>query len=65
VSFILFMQVGVIHGINKFNAYLPHVNLTVSLHAPDQDIRCQIMPAARAFSLEKILKALQSYQNER
>jgi hypothetical protein len=41
------------------------VNLAVSLHAPDQDIRCQIMPAARAFPLVKLMNALQSYQNER
>uniref|UniRef100_A0A804LFI5 Radical SAM core domain-containing protein n=1 Tax=Zea mays TaxID=4577 RepID=A0A804LFI5_MAIZE len=57
--------VGIIHGINKFNGDLPKVNLAVSLHAPDQDIRCQIMPAARAFPLGKLMNALQSYQNER
>ncbi|PWZ57760.1 putative dual-specificity RNA methyltransferase RlmN 2 [Zea mays] len=56
--------VGIIHGINKFNGDLPKVNLAVSLHAPDQDIRCQIMPAARAFPLGKLMNALQSYQNE-
>jgi len=57
--------VGIIHAINKFKDDLPNVNLAVSLHAPDQDIRCQIMPAARAFPLEKLMNALQSYQNER
>ncbi|XP_006649584.1 dual-specificity RNA methyltransferase RlmN [Oryza brachyantha] len=56
--------VGIIHSINKFNNDLPHVNLAVSLHAPDQDIRCHIMPAARAFPLGKLMDALQSYQNE-
>ncbi|CAL4938129.1 unnamed protein product [Urochloa decumbens] len=56
--------VGIIHAINKFNGDLPNVNLAVSLHAPDQDIRCQIMPAARAFPLGKLMNALQSYQNE-
>jgi adenine C2-methylase RlmN of 23S rRNA A2503 and tRNA A37 len=60
-----FMQVGIIHAINRFKDDLPNVNLAVSLHAPDQDIRCQIMPAARAFPLEKLMNALQSYQNER
>ncbi|KQK23057.1 hypothetical protein BRADI_1g71000v3 [Brachypodium distachyon] len=57
--------VGIIHSINKFNNDLPNINLAVSLHAPDQDIRCQIMPAARAFPLGKLMNALQSYQNER
>nr|TKV97600.1 hypothetical protein SEVIR_9G505100v2 [Setaria viridis] len=56
--------VGIVHAINKFHNDLPHVNLAVSLHAPDQDIRCQIMPAARAFPLEKLMNALQSYQNK-
>ncbi|KAL6645627.1 hypothetical protein ACP70R_017235 [Stipagrostis hirtigluma subsp. patula] len=50
--------VGIIHAINKFNDDLPNVNLAVSLHAPDQDIRCQIMPAARAFPLAKLMNAL-------
>ncbi|KAF0914217.1 hypothetical protein E2562_027794 [Oryza meyeriana var. granulata] len=56
--------VGIIHSINKFNNDLPNINLAVSLHAPDQDIRCHIMPAARAFPLGKLMNALQSYQNE-
>ncbi|BAF11216.1 dual-specificity RNA methyltransferase RlmN [Oryza sativa Japonica Group] len=56
--------VGIIHSINKFNNDLPNINLAVSLHAPDQDIRCHIMPAARAFPLVKLMNALQSYQNE-
>ncbi|KAK1652260.1 hypothetical protein QYE76_070065 [Lolium multiflorum] len=55
--------VGIIHSINKFNNDLPNINLAVSLHAPDQDIRCHIMPAARAFPLAKLMNALQSYQN--
>ncbi|KQK23056.1 hypothetical protein BRADI_1g71000v3 [Brachypodium distachyon] len=63
--FLPFCLVGIIHSINKFNNDLPNINLAVSLHAPDQDIRCQIMPAARAFPLGKLMNALQSYQNER
>ncbi|THU64897.1 hypothetical protein C4D60_Mb01t31340 [Musa balbisiana] len=54
--------VGIIHAINKLPIDLPTVNLAVSLHAPDQDIRCQIMPAARAFPLGKLMDALQTYQ---
>ncbi|XP_072992345.1 uncharacterized protein [Typha latifolia] len=56
--------VGIIHAINKLHDDLPNVNLAVSLHAPDQDIRCQIMPAARAFPLGKLMEALQGYQNK-
>ncbi|OVA09374.1 Ribosomal RNA large subunit methyltransferase RlmN/Cfr [Macleaya cordata] len=54
--------VGIIHAIKKFHDDLPSVNLAVSLHAPRQDIRCQIMPAARAFPLEKLMDALRVYQ---
>ncbi|PON90556.1 Ribosomal RNA large subunit methyltransferase [Trema orientale] len=54
--------VGIVHAINKLHSDLPGLNLAVSLHAPVQDIRCQIMPAARAFPLVKLMDALQEYQ---
>ncbi|GLT76311.1 hypothetical protein SLA2020_479800 [Shorea laevis] len=54
--------VGIIHAINKLYSDLPGLNLAVSLHAPVQDIRCQIMPSTRAFPLEKLMDALQLYQ---
>lgn len=54
--------VGIVHAINKLHQDLPNLNLAVSLHAPVQDIRCQIMPAARAFPLEKLMDALHLYQ---
>ncbi|XP_020584208.1 uncharacterized protein LOC110027216 isoform X2 [Phalaenopsis equestris] len=56
--------VGIIHSINKFHDTLPNVNLAVSLHAPDQDIRCQIMPSARAFPLGRLMEALRAYQEK-
>ncbi|XP_010556013.1 PREDICTED: uncharacterized protein LOC104825385 [Tarenaya hassleriana] len=54
--------VGVVHAISKLHNDLPGINLAVSLHAPVQDIRCQIMPAARAFPLEKLMDALRAFQ---
>ncbi|ERN02751.1 hypothetical protein AMTR_s00086p00023740 [Amborella trichopoda] len=54
--------VGIIHAINKLKDDLPNVNLAVSLHAPIQDIRCQIMPAARAFPLGRLMDNLRLYQ---
>lgn len=54
--------VGIIHAISKLHRDIPNSNLAVSLHAPVQDIRCQIMPAARAFPLEKLMNALREYQ---
>nr|XP_043620244.1 dual-specificity RNA methyltransferase RlmN [Erigeron canadensis] len=56
--------VGIIHAINKFHGDLPNLNLAVSLHAPVQDIRCKIMPAARAFPLEKLMNSLAEYQKK-
>ncbi|CAA3024527.1 dual-specificity RNA methyltransferase [Olea europaea subsp. europaea] len=57
--------VGIIHAINKLQTDIPNLNLAVSLHAPVQDIRCQIMPAARAFPLERLMNTLRDYQNNR
>ncbi|KAJ1420663.1 Aldolase-type TIM barrel [Sesbania bispinosa] len=62
---LLYLRVGIIHAINKLHNDLPGLNLAVSLHAPAQDIRCQIMPAARAFPLEKLMDSLQEYQRKR
>ncbi|KAL0365305.1 UNVERIFIED_CONTAM: Dual-specificity RNA methyltransferase RlmN [Sesamum angustifolium] len=55
-------RVGVIHAISKLQRDVPNLNLAVSLHAPVQDIRCQIMPAARAFPLERLMNTLREYQ---
>ncbi|KAL6494644.1 hypothetical protein OROGR_031444 [Orobanche gracilis] len=55
--------VGIIHAISKLQRDVPNLNLAVSLHAPVQDIRCQIMPAARAFPLERLMNTLREYQS--
>ncbi|CAI9294132.1 unnamed protein product [Lactuca saligna] len=57
--------VGTIHAINKLHGDLQNINLAVSLHAPVQDIMFQIMPATRAFPLEKLMNALAEYQKKR
>ncbi|XP_027163739.1 uncharacterized protein LOC113763941 isoform X1 [Coffea eugenioides] len=56
--------VGIIHAIKKLQHDIPNLNLAVSLHAPVQDIRCQIMPAARAFPLDRLMDALAEYQKK-
>ncbi|CAI9293306.1 unnamed protein product [Lactuca saligna] len=58
------VTVRIIHAINKLYGDLQNINLAVSLHAPIQDIRCQIMPAARAFPLKKLMNALAEYQKK-
>lgn len=56
--------VGIIHAIAKLQHDLPNLNLAVSLHAPVQDIRCQIMPAARAFPLDRLMQTLRDHQKK-
>lgn len=40
------------------------VRLAVSLHAPNNDIRSQIMPINNRYKIEDVLKACAEYQNE-
>jgi len=49
--------VGVVHAIKKMSAEFPHLNLALSLHAPTQALRQQIVPSAKAFPIEKLLAA--------
>ncbi|MCL7044866.1 hypothetical protein MKW94_003022 [Papaver nudicaule] len=56
--------VGIIPCIKKLHDDLPSVNLAVSLHAPDQKTRCEIMPTASKFSLEQLMEALRVFQQK-
>ncbi|KAI3931892.1 hypothetical protein MKW98_012302 [Papaver atlanticum] len=56
--------VGIIPAIKKLHDDLPSVNLAVSLHAPDQKLRCQIMPTAASFSLDKLMDSLHVFQQK-
>lgn len=37
------------------------VKLAISLHAPTQELRNQIMPIAKAYPLEELMKTIDSY----
>jgi adenine C2-methylase RlmN of 23S rRNA A2503 and tRNA A37 len=50
--------VGVVHNMKKLTLELPAVNLAVSLHAPNQEVRLQIVPAAKAHKFEKLIAAI-------
>ncbi|CAM6106971.1 unnamed protein product [Calypogeia fissa] len=60
-SHITISTVGVIPRMLSLAADLPGVNLALSLHAPTQELRCQIVPVARAYHLSKLMAALDSY----
>ncbi|MCO5584292.1 hypothetical protein L7F22_038216 [Adiantum nelumboides] len=53
--------VGVIPKIIALKVDLPDVSLAISLHAPTQELRAEIVPAARAFPLSKLIAAVDSY----
>ena len=50
--------VGVVRSMYRLTDELSHVNLALSLHAPTQDIRLQIVPSASAHPIEKLMTAL-------
>jgi 23S rRNA (adenine(2503)-C(2))-methyltransferase len=52
---------GVKDGILKFLEEFPQVNLAISLHFVDNEMRSKFMPANKAYNLEDIKKDLQDY----
>jgi len=53
--------VGIIDGIKKLSNEPLQINLALSLHAPDDELRQQIMPVAKNNPLKSLLKAVKSY----
>jgi len=59
-------QVGIVPRMLSLAQDLPApVNLALSLHAPTQELRHSIVPAARAYPLPALMAALQHYQTQR
>jgi 23S rRNA (adenine2503-C2)-methyltransferase len=56
--------VGVVEGIYRLAESGLGVNLVLSLHAPNQHIRKKIIPYARKYELEDVLKAMLAYAKE-
>jgi 23S rRNA (adenine2503-C2)-methyltransferase len=54
--------VGVTAGIRELIAARPGVQLAISLHAPDDEIRARIVPSARRFRIADIIAAAAEYQ---
>lgn len=50
--------VGVLRNMYRLSDELPHVNLALSLHAPNQEVRSLIVPAARAYHIDKLIEAI-------
>lgn len=52
---------GVIPGILRQMEEAPQINLAVSLHAPTQALRAELMPVSIAYPLPKLMTALRTY----
>lgn len=52
---------GIIEGIEKLAKEDMQINLAISLHAPDDDLRSQLMPINEKYPLVKILNAVDNY----
>ncbi|MCR5491463.1 MAG: 23S rRNA (adenine(2503)-C(2))-methyltransferase RlmN [Bacilli bacterium] len=53
---------GLVPGIKKYGLDKRQFNLALSLHAPNDEIRKEIMPVARAYPIDELLTALHEYQ---
>ncbi|HOI59825.1 MAG TPA: 23S rRNA (adenine(2503)-C(2))-methyltransferase RlmN [Candidatus Pacearchaeota archaeon] len=53
--------VGIIEGIQKLSNENLQVNLAISLHAPNNNLRTKIMPVSKKYSLENVLETVNEY----
>ncbi|MDD4151721.1 MAG: 23S rRNA (adenine(2503)-C(2))-methyltransferase RlmN [Candidatus Gracilibacteria bacterium] len=52
---------GIVPGIKKFMTDFPQTSLAISLHAPDDEIRKQIMPVDNTYPLSELMKVIDEY----
>ena len=55
---------GIVPKIYEFAKEHTQYNLAVSLHAPNDELRNQLMPVNRAYPLEELMKAIRFYASE-
>ena len=53
---------GLIPGIQRFMDDFNEINLAISLHAPNDNIRNQIMPINKVYKIKDLLKVLKEYE---
>lgn len=56
--------VGIVPRILQLVEDLPGVSLALSLHAPNQELRQSIVPSARAYKLDKLMAAIDTYREK-
>ncbi|MEK7646999.1 MAG: 23S rRNA (adenine(2503)-C(2))-methyltransferase RlmN [Patescibacteria group bacterium] len=52
---------GIVEGIQKLAEEKFQVNLAISLHAPDDELRSRLMPINRKYPLKEVLRAVDEY----
>lgn len=52
---------GIIPGIRQFAGDFPQVNLAISLHAPNQELREKTMPVAKKYDYNELIQACKEY----
>ena len=52
---------GIVPGIEKFMLEKGQVNLAISLHAPNDEIRNKIMPISKRYSLDELMDVIRKY----
>ena len=55
---------GIVPKIYDFAKHHPQVSFAISLHAPTDEMRSQLMPINRAYPLAKLMEAAKFYVNE-
>lgn len=55
---------GIVPKILEFSDFPLQINLAISLHAPNNEIRNKIMPINKAYPLEQLIPALKTYLNK-
>jgi 23S rRNA (adenine2503-C2)-methyltransferase len=53
--------VGLVPAIRRFTAEKRQVNLAISLHAADDELRASMMPVAKTYRLDELLSACRDY----
>ena len=54
---------GLVEGIRKYANEGLQINLAISLHAPNQEIRSRLMPIARKYDLNELMEAVKYYEH--
>lgn len=52
---------GIVEGINKLADEPMQINLAISLHAPNNELRSKLMPINKKYPIDKILEAVDKY----